>query len=339
MKSLLTISELRAKVRETPVPARVFAQAAEVLRRESANGKPYYELKLRDAGDALLLRAWNDTPAFFSCEKLSAGAALEISGEFQVNGQFGLEGRRWTIRGLNEEETEALFSATQGTTVASMDYVAAQVASLTDPRLKALSEAFLRDFGPRFARASAARAHHHARRGGLADHTAQMLRSAAAVCEIYPSLNRDLLLTGTLFHDAGKLWETCPPERGFEIPRELRGELLGHITIGIELINSLWRSLPLEDWKDLSPPSEDVRLHLLHLIAAHHGQLEFGSPVEPKTPEAIALNAIDNLDAKLEMLFQAATSQPEVAPGILDRIRPLNINPVVPLPKFEQPGQ
>jgi 3'-5' exoribonuclease len=336
MKSLLTISELRAKVRETPVPARVFAQAAEVLRRESANGKPYYELKLRDAGDALLLRAWNDTPAFFSCEKLSAGAALEISGEFQVNGQFGLEGRRWTIRGLNEEETEALFSATQGTTVASMDYVAAQVASLTDPRLKALSEAFLRDFGPRFARASAARAHHHARRGGLADHTAQMLRSAAAVCEIYPSLNRDLLLTGTLFHDAGKLWETCPPERGFEIPRELRGELLGHITIGIELINSLWRSLPLEDWKDLSPPSEDVRLHLLHLIAAHHGQLEFGSPVEPKTPEAIALNAIDNLDAKLEMLFQAATTQPEVAPGILDRIRPLNINPVVPLPKFDQ---
>jgi len=336
MTSLLTISELRAKVRETPVPARLFAQAAEVVRRESANGKPYFELKLRDSGDALLLRAWNDTPAFFTCEKLSAGAALEISGEFQVNGQFGLEGRRWTIRELNDEESESLFSATQSSTVASMEYVTTQVATLADPRLKALSEAFLRDFGPRFARASAARAHHHARRGGLLDHTAQMMRSATAVCSTYPSLNRDLLLTGTLFHDAGKLWETCPPECGFEIPRELRGELLGHITIGIELINSLWRSLPLEDWKDLTPPSETVRLHLLHLIAAHHGQLEFGSPVEPKTPEAIALNAIDNLDAKLEMLFQAFTSQPEVAPGILDRIRPLNINPVVPLPKFDQ---
>ncbi len=337
MTPLLTISELRARVRETPVPARLFAQAAEVLRRESANGKPYYELKLRDSGDTLLLRAWNDTPAFFACEKLAQGTAIEISGEFQVNGQFGLEGRRWTLRPLNDEESETLFSAAQSTTAASMEYVATQMASLADPRLKALSEAFLREFGTRFARASAARAHHHARRGGLLDHTAQMLRSAEAVCSTYPSLNRDLLLTGTLFHDTGKLWETCPPERGFEIPRELRGELLGHITIGIELINSLWRSLPLEEWKELSPPSETVRLHLLHLIAAHHGQLEFGSPVEPKTPEAIALNAIDNLDAKLEMLFQAATSQLEVAPGILDRIRPLNINPVVPLPKYEQP--
>jgi len=335
MTPLLTISELRSMVRETPVPARIFAQATEVLRRDSANGKPYFELKLRDSGDALLLRAWNDTPAFQACEKLAQGTPIEVSGEFQVNGQFGLEGRRWTLRALKEEESESLFSAAQSTTVASMEYVTAQIESLSDPRLKALSEAFLREFGPRFGRASAARAHHHARRGGLLDHTAQMLRAAEAICATYPSLNRDLLLAGTLFHDTGKLWETCPPERGFEIPRDLRGELLGHITIGIELINSLWRSLPLEEWKELSPPSETVRLHLLHLVAAHHGQLEFGSPVEPKTPEAIALNAIDNLDAKLEMLFQAAASQPEVAPGILDRIRPLNINPVLPLPKFE----
>ncbi len=336
MTPLLTIAELRSTVRETPVPARIFAQATEVLRRESANGKPYFELKLRDSGDALLLRAWNDTPAFFACEKLAQGTPIEISGEFQVNGQFGLEGRRWTLRALDDEETEALFSSTQGTSAASLDYVNGQIESLSDPRLKALSQAFLREFGPRFARASAARAHHHARRGGLLDHTAQMMRSAEAICSTYPSLNRDLLLVGTLFHDTGKLWETCPPERGFEIPRELRGELLGHITIGIELINSLWRSLPLEEWKELTPASESVRLHLLHLVAAHHGQLEFGSPIEPKTPEAIALNAIDNLDAKLEMLFQAAASQPEVAPGILDRIRPLNIHPVVRLPKFEE---
>ncbi|MEX1117899.1 MAG: HD domain-containing protein [Terrimicrobiaceae bacterium] len=337
MTPLLTISELRSTVRETPVPARLFAQATEVLKRESANGKPYFELKLRDSGETLLLRAWNDTPAFYACEKLAAGTPVEISGEFQVNGQFGLEGRRWTVRVLNDEESDALFSATQDTSVAAMEDVANHIESLADPRLKALCQAFLREFGSRFARASAARAHHHARRGGLLDHTAQMLRSAGAISSVYPSLNRDLLLAGTLFHDAGKLWETCPPERGFEIPRDLRGELLGHITIGIEVINSLWRSLPLEEWKDLTPPSETVRLHLLHLVAAHHGQLEFGSPVEPKTPEAIALNAIDNLDAKLEMLFQAATSQPEVAPGLLDRIRPLNIHPAIPLPKFSQP--
>jgi 3'-5' exoribonuclease len=144
-------------------------------------------------------------------------------------------------------------------------------------------------------------------------------------------LNRDLLLTGVLFHDCGKLWEMCPPEAGFGIPRELRCELLGHISIGIEVVNSLWRKLPLEDWKTLEPASEHVRLHL---IAAHLGELQFGSPVEPKTPEAIALNMVDNLDAKLEMLAMAYARQPEIAPGIHERVKSLNTSPVKPLQKI-----
>ena len=163
-----------------------------------------------------------------------------------------------------------------------------------------------------------------------------MMRSAAAICGAYPVLNRDLLLTGVLFHDCGKLWEMCPPEAGFEIPRELRGELLGHISIGVEVVNSLWRKLPLDEWKALQPASEEVRLHLLHLIASHHGELQFGSPVEPKTPEAIALNMVDNLDAKLEMLAMAYARQPEIAPGIHERAKPLNTSPVKPLGIFPE---
>jgi 3'-5' exoribonuclease len=159
-----------------------------------------------------------------------------------------------------------------------------------------------------------------------------MMRTSSALCAAYPTLNRDLLLTGVLFHDSGKLWEVCPPESGFEIPRELRGELLGHISIGIELVNALWRKLPLEEWREVVPVSEDVRLHLLHLIAAHHGELQYGSPVEPKTPEAIALNMIDNLDARLEMIAAAYIKQPEIAPGIHERVRTLNTSPVKPLP-------
>jgi len=146
-----------------------------------------------------------------------------------------------------------------------------------------------------------------------------------------------LLLAGALFHDCGKLWEMCPPENGFDIPRELRGELLGHISIGIEVANALWRKMPLEEWKDLVPASEDVRLHLLHLIAAHHGELQFGSPVEPKTPEAIALHYIDNLDARLEMIFAAYEKQPELAPGIHERVWALNTTPVRGLKAFAPP--
>jgi 3'-5' exoribonuclease len=117
-----------------------------------------------------------------------------------------------------------------------------------------------------------------------------------------------------------------------------RGELVGHISIGLELVNSLWRKLATdsgETWKDLTPPSEDVRLHLLHLIGAHHGEMQFGSPVDPKTPEAMALHYIDNLDARLEMFAAGYLTAKPLADRIFDRVRPLPGNLVLPLQKFE----
>ncbi len=121
---------------------------------------------------------------------------------------------------------------------------------------------------------------------------------------------------------------------GFEIPRELVGELLGHISIGIEVVNGLWRKLPLDTWTEIKPASEEVRLHLLHLIASHHGELQYGSPIEPKTPEALALHYVDNLDARLEMIYTAYAKQPEIAPGVYERVRALNTSPVAPLLKL-----
>jgi 3'-5' exoribonuclease len=204
--------------------------------------------------------------------------------------------------------------------------------------LQALAELFLHDYGERFRRAAAARGNHHARRGGLVEHTAQMLRTAQGVAVAYPLLNRDLLLTGVLFHDSGKLWENALPADGFQMPFDERGELLGHITIGIELLNTLWRKLlatePAKSWATLQPASEDVRLHLLHLIAAHHGELQFGSPVPPKTPEAWALHYVDNLDAKMEMLQNGYANSRHLAPRIQEKAWPLPGNLVSPLPSF-----
>ncbi|MEI8341742.1 MAG: HD domain-containing protein, partial [Verrucomicrobiota bacterium] len=191
------------------------------------------------------------------------------------------------------------------------------------------------DWGDRFRRSAAARNYHHARRGGLVEHTAQMMRAAEAIAAVYPRLNRDLLISGTLFHDCGKLWENVLPENGFNMPYSETGEMLGHISIGIELVNSLWRKLDFTPWAGLEPSSEDVRLHLLHLIAAHHGEKQFGSPVDPKTPEAFALHHIDNLDAKMEMLSAGYETAQQLAPGIFERVRPLPGNFVQPLAKFE----
>ena len=113
-----------------------------------------------------------------------------------------------------------------------------RVAAIGDPRLRLLGETFLADQGERFRRTAGARSYHHARRGGLVEHTAQMMRMAVAVAPLYPQLNLDLLIAGILFHDSGKLWENHLPETGFTMGFDERGELMGHISIGMELVNS-----------------------------------------------------------------------------------------------------
>jgi 3'-5' exoribonuclease len=334
-----TISQIRAEARRGVLEARVHAQIEEIARRDASNGKPFWEIRLRDAADAMTLKAWSDSANFAACEEFEPEMAVEVEGEFSLTG-FGLDARRWVLRPLSADEASELFEgddSLRASLQADFERISQRVSDFSDPRLKALGEAFLGEFGSRFRRAAAARHNHHAFRGGLLRHTAQMMLSADALCAAYPGLNRDLLLAGVLVHDCGKLWEMCPAEGAFVIQRELRGELLGHISIGIEVVNALWRKLPHETWKTAVPLSEEVRLHLLHLIASHHGELQFGSPVEPKTPEAIALHFLDNLDARLEMIWSSYERQTEIAPGILERVRALNVSPVRSLPRFPSP--
>lgn len=336
--ALLTISELKKAAREhSPQEAEVHAQIEKVTRKEASNGKPFYEVLFRDATDSMILRAWADAPAYESCCEANPGEFVMIGGNFVHSASFGLEGKGWEMNRLPEEAVDLLLmgsgeriSLLQG----AFRVITDAVEDLKDPRLKALCGRFLTVHGARFRRAAAARGNHHARRGGLLEHTSRMMESALALCSVYPELNRDLIVAGVLFHDTGKLWETCPPERGFGIESEPRGELLGHLSIGIELVNSLWRDLEKESWEHLHPASEDVRLHLLHLVASHHGQLEFGSPVLPKTPEAAMLHFVDNIDARMEMFLAAYASGPAEQQGPREWVRPLGVAPVTPLACF-----
>ena len=149
-----------------------------------------------------------------------------------------------------------------------------------------------------------------------------------------------MLVAGILFHDSGKLWENYLPETGFSMPFDEQGEMIGHIALGLDLVNSLWRKIQTDErvteWQKLAPPMEDCRLHLLHLIASHHGEPQFGSPIYPKTPEAFALNYIDNLDARLEMIFAGYPIAKPLAARIFERVRPLPGNLVKPLAKFSE---
>jgi 3'-5' exoribonuclease len=338
---LLTIAALKRLVlQENRAESEIHGQVESCNRKDTRDGKPFYEVTVADSEGKLPLKAWSDAPAFGLCENLSPGEFIAVRGEFVQSLQFGLEAKRWMARPLDAAERDALLAgppALRERQAADYTYIEATLETLQDPRLKALAALFLADFGDRFRRAAAARGNHHARRGGLVEHTAQMLRSADAISSAYPHLNRDLLLAGVLFHDCGKLWENSYPADGFAMPYDERGELLGHISIGVELVNSLWRKLAataeFARWKDAQPSNEDVRLHLLHLIASHHGELQFGSPVPPKTPEAWALHYVDNLDAKLEMIAGAYANSKAIAPRIRERVWPLAGHAVLPLGK------
>jgi 3'-5' exoribonuclease len=342
--NVMTLTEIRRAAQSDPVDARAHVQVEAATPKLTREQKPYCELSLADACDRMTLRVWSDHPAYKACSEMTEESFIELAAEFHTHSQYGLEAQKWTVRPLTEQEKRELLQGPANLREkqkADSEFAAQTVKSIVDPRLRTLCEAFLNEWGERFRRTAAARNYHHARRGGLVEHTAQMMRVAKEVAPLYPQLNVDLLLAGILFHDSGKLWENQLPENGFVMGYDERGELMGHISIGLELVNSMWRKLAVENaaaWKNLVPDSDDVRLHLLHLIGAHHGEAQFGSPVSPKTPEAIALHYIDNLDARLEMFAAGYTTAKPLAARIFDRVRPLPGNLVKSLDKFQQPS-
>jgi 3'-5' exoribonuclease len=337
---LLTLSEIRKAAQNGAVTARVHVQVESASPKLTREQQPYCELVLADACDHMTLRVWSDHPAYKTCSTLTTENFIELTAEFYRHQQYGLEARKWTVRPLTDQEKNELLQGPADLRArqnADWEFIAQTIRTIVDPRLRELCDASLKEWGDRFRRTAAARNYHHARRGGLVEHTAQMMRIAKEIAPLYPQLNVDLLLAGILFHDCGKLWENALPETGFTMSYDERGELMGHISIGLELVNSLWRKLSAEKadtWKNFVPASEDVRLHLLHLIGAHHGEREFGSPVSPKTPEAMALHYIDNLDARLEMFTAGYTTAKPLAARIFDRVRPLPGNLVKSLEKF-----
>ncbi len=339
--SPITIAAVKDKAGDIPIVAAIHAQLQSRGVRTTKGGKPFLEMVFADATGVFVLKIWSDSPMYEAAEQLPELAIVRLEAEWTQN-QYGVNPNKLAWSRLSEEQIVD-FIAGDPETREKQDRDFAEIRrlidSISDPRLHMLCAHFLVSLGDRFRRTAAAKKNHHARRGGLVEHVAQMMRSAAALCPVYPELNRDLMIAGVLFHDCGKLWENSYPEEGFGQIHSIHGEMLGHIPLGIELVNKLWHDLPetedTEAWKSLKPPTEMVRLHLLHLIGSHHGQYEFGSPVLPRTPEAHALHYIDNLDAKLEMIRDAYSQANEVAPGIYDRVFPLPTNLVKPLAAFD----
>lgn len=338
-----SIRELRRRATTAPEPFEIHAQIESASTKTARSGKPFIELKLADGEDALVIRAWDEAPAYQQASKLAAGMFVRVVGGWFRNDPYGIEPQDWTITQLSEEEARQLLGGSDELREkqdADFAEIGQFVAEMTDPRLRAVCQAFLEQFGDRFRRTGAARNYHHARRGGLVEHVAQMMRCARAICSVYPKLNQDLVVAGVLFHDCGKLWENAYAESDFTMPYTEVSELLSHIPLGMDIVNKLWRDVMATDeaeaWKEIeTPPNDQVRMHLLHLIGSHHGTHEFGAPVLPKTPEAIILHYVDNIDAKHEMFDRGYETSSMLGKNVFERVRPLPNRLVRPLDKFD----
>jgi len=151
----------------------------------------------------------------------------------------------------------------------------------------------------KYKRAPAAMSYHHAFLGGLLEHVLSLVQLGDQICDHYDFLHRDLLLAGLVLHDVGKI-EELSFSRGFRY--STRGQLLGHISIGLEMVQEKMRQIP-------GFPAE-LKGQIEHIILSHHGKLEFGSPKEPVFPEALLVHFLDEIDSKLEaMRAQYATDQ------------------------------
>jgi len=276
-----------------------FLLAQEAAFKTSAKGSEYLELKLADASGDLKAFLWDVRAIEGDLDKVQADAFLKVKGQAAAfNGRLQL--RLDKVRFALDEEVGDLarFFATSGRPLADMTAeLDAAVARTRDPWLRRLLELLLvEDAGLRaaFCRAPAAKSLHHAFLGGLLEHTLSVLGMAERACEHYPDLNRDLVAAGVLLHDLGKTAELTY-QRSFAYSDE--GNLIGHIAMEAEWISRAAARIP--DFP------ENLRMQILHIVLSHHGRLEYGSPVLPKTPEALLVHYLDDLDGKLEAMFRS----------------------------------
>jgi 3'-5' exoribonuclease len=253
--------------------------------------KPYLRLQLADRSGTIEGRVWDDAERIDSWVR--AGAYIGIRGRIQsYRNQRQLKIEEIEPLHVSNDELDLFLPATDLDLDALEAGLDALIASVVDRPLRQLLEELVgadSETGRAFRRAPAAKRNHHAYIGGLLEHTLSITRIADLLAGHYGrNIDRDLLVTGAILHDIGKIQEIAVTG-GF--PYTDPGKLLGHILLGIQLVRDAARTI-----EDLEP---ERLLLVLHLIASHQGKYEWQSPRIPHTLEALILHFADDIDAKM----------------------------------------
>jgi len=260
----------------------------------SQKGSPYLNLRLKDKTGQVEGKIWDNAREWD--KQFRKGDVIQINAR-AVSFRNSLQLSILSLTPLDDSDVilNDYLPTTRGNIEAMFGDLQSFIDRIENPPLKKLLKAFFddRETAERFKRAPAAKSLHHIYLGGLLEHTHSVIRLLDQIASHYPGVNRDLLLTGGILHDIGKISEFSY-DRLVEYSDE--GRLIGHIIIGVEMIDQKIAGIP--------EFPESLAMELRHLILSHHGILEYGSPKRPKTLEALIVHYVDDLDAKVNSFQQ-----------------------------------
>lgn len=257
------------------------------------NGAPYLSLVLQDSSKSIEAKLWDVKPEVE--KEITVGKVFTFN--LEINKYKGnLQAKVISVLPVpsNEVNMEDFVFKSPISKDDLINTIQAGINSINNQIIAKIVTAVLKHYDTDVYEYPAAAKIHHNFIGGLATHTSGMLKVAEALCEIYPSVNKDYLIAGVIIHDLGKIEEYTSP---VVTEYTTQGKLLGHISIMDARLLEIGKELKVEDTEEL--------LLLRHMVLAHHGQYEYGSPVRPETLEAELLFMIDNIDAKTNILTKA----------------------------------
>jgi 3'-5' exoribonuclease len=285
--------------------------------REKKQGGQFLSLTLTDKTGTMAATMWEDfaepiTTCSEGCYVKVNGRISKYQGKFQITLQ--------KLRPAADSEVDP--TDFQPSTRFNVEEMWAELRGYVDAfesvELRRLVFSFLDDeeIGLAFRAAPAAKRLHHAWLGGLLEHVLTLVRVCRATAPFYPEVDVDLLVTGAILHDIGKIRElSWKSSFGYT----LEGQLIGHISIAQGMLR--------EKVQTLAPFPEKLRVLVEHMILSHHGKYEFGSPKLPMTPEAILLSALDDLEAKMQAMrneFAAAVAGGKGSDEVTDWVRSMD---------------
>jgi len=279
-----------------------FCIVRSVSQKSNVKGSEYLDFVLCDAGGEVNAKLWD-----YNIEqhgRYEADTIIKVRGTINLwkdTEQLKID----RIRNLKEDEEvdmSALIPCAPLSGQEMYDALYACAEDFRDNDLRMLTQYILREYKEDLLRWPAALKLHHAMRSGLLFHTYTMLQAAKGLCSVYkplyPKLDEQLVYAGVILHDVAKVPELSVGGLGLATGYSTAGQLLGHINMGVALVERAAAELMIDD---------SVKFLVQHMLLSHHGLAEYGSPRSPMFPEAEIVSQVDVLDSRLFEMFEAVS--------------------------------